>query len=820
MKFNSEQQNIINNIFGSYLVNAPVGTGKTSVLTARVLRALEEGIEASEILALTFTNRAADEMKTRIKNRIDDKATFDALSVSTFHSFCAQFLKTESKRIGLNSDFLIFDDDEQVELFRSILGEKNNLFEKPRDILNLLDEFYKYRLTVLQIDIGHNVSLRRISPEVLSLGNDYLKKLKELNALDFNELVLKVLELLLKDQEINERWSSRYRFIQLDEFQDTHLSEYLVIKELAKKHKNISLIGDIDQTIYSFRDSRPVFIAELFKKHFKNVQEFSLSTNYRSDPRLISALRSVLKNMEEAKTKNLNSQDNIRSDNQGKVIKVFSGYNFAEEVSWVIDNIKKIKSTDKQAKIAVLTRANFLINKISTIFSENNISFLTVDQYDFFRRQEIKDIFAYLKILLNKADLLSAKRVVERPSKNIGEKTLKSIYAEGADCGLNLSDFLNFKNYNFKEPFGELIEENRRGRIIVFDTETTGINPVNDNIVQIYAREVVAGRLGKEFHHYLKSDKSVGSAYFVHKISDEFLQEKGENPKDVLLAFKDFVGDSIVLGHNITFDINMVKENSKRYNINFEPSNYYDTLDLARRFLDLDNYKLSNISQKLKFKMATHSADDDVDATLELFFFLEQKLRRTGDQREALWNKYKAKFINLSSELNNLEKKIDKLPPVELIDVVWKESGLAEYYKQDVNSEQRNKSFQTLKNFFQERQRSSLDNRSALHDLLHYSSLVKNIDFLGIEGGKIPVVTIHQVKGLEFDYVFLLGLNEGIFPFFKTEDLEEEKRLFYVALSRARKEVYLSHSKFNDYNYPVSRSRLIDTIDSNFVDFI
>ncbi|MFA5420922.1 MAG: 3'-5' exonuclease [Patescibacteria group bacterium] len=816
MKLNLEQQNIVDSIFGAYLINAPVGTGKTTVLTNRIMEAIKGGIRPDQILALTFTNRAADEMRSRIKEMIDDKNDFDSLSVSTFHSFCANFLRLEATKVGIQSDFVILDDDEQFELVKSILSDNNKIYiENKRDALNILEDFYKYRLSLFQIDIGHNVKTKDLSQDIISFGNIYLEKLKEQNAFDFNELVLKVLELLFKDKEVNDRWSQKYKFIQLDEFQDTHISEYLVIKELAKKHKNISLIGDIDQTIYSFRDSKPIFIAKLFKEHFKPVNELSLSINYRSNPELIKVFTSVLANMEDAQTKNLSSDmDSLGSD---KCLNLFRGYNFKEEVLWVVDNIEKIRKVDKKSKIAVLTRSNGLVNKAATVFENKGISFLTVDQYDFFRRQEIKDVFAHLKILFNKSDMLSAKRVIERPAKNIGEETLKKIEESGRSCGLNISDFLNFKNYNFKEPFFELLSNYRKGRIIVFDTETTGINPAKDDIVQIYAREIIDGKPGKEFHHYLKTGKSVASSYFVHKISDEFLREKGDDAKKVLLELKDFIGGSIVSGHNVIFDINMVRENSKRYGIDFEFNNYYDTLILARRFLNFSSYKLGNIAKSLGFASATHSADDDVAATIDLLFFLIDKLEKGETEREVLWNKFKSKFITLSSSINNWEQKIDKLKPADFLSFVWEESGLKDYYKKDKISKQRERSYETLKSFFESRYDSDLDNRAALSSLIHYASLVKNIDFLGVEGGKIPIVTIHQVKGLEFDHVFLLGLNEGIFPFFKTDNIEEEKRLFYVALTRARSSVYISYSNFSDNDYAIKKSSLLSNIDPKFI---
>ncbi|MFA5644346.1 MAG: 3'-5' exonuclease [Patescibacteria group bacterium] len=817
MKFNPEQQNIITSLWGAYLINAPVGTGKTTVLTERIIEAMKEGVCPDEILALTFTNRAADEMKNRIKERIDEKNDFDLLTINTFHGFCAHFIKTEAKNIGVSPDFVILDENEQIEIARDIFVKAKISFpEKNREVLNILENFYKYRLSLFQQEMGHKIPIKKIPPDLIVFGEEYLNKLTEQNSLDFNELVFLTLKTLMTNKEVNEKWSKRFRFIQLDEFQDTHISEYLVIKELAKNHKNVALIGDIDQTIYSFRDSQPVFIAELFKDHFSPVKEFNLKINYRSNPSLIKAFMSVLKNMEAPQTKILNSGLLEDANDSTQIINLFRGYNFKEEVLWTIDNIKKIKAQNPQAKIAVLHRANYLINKTAQVFSENNISFLTVDQYDFFKRQEIKDIFSYLKILFNKNDLFSARRIIERPAKNIGEETFKKIYLEGKSCGLNLSDFLDFKNYSFLEPLGEFIKYEKEGRIIVLDTETTGINPVNDEIVQIYAREIKNGKLGEEFHFYLKNKKPVGSSYFVHKISDEFLAQKGDDPKKVLGDLKKFIGDSAVAGHNVLFDLNMIKENSKRHHINIEFNNYYDTLDLARRFLNLTSYKLNNISQHLNFKTATHSADDDVGATIELMFYLMAQAKKKKEERIVLWNKFKAKFLNISLAINNWQKQIDKKRPVELLDYLWTESGLGEFYKNDKNHEQRSKSFTTLKTFFEQKDDKNLDTKSSLHNLIHFAGLVKNIDFLGLEQGKVPIVTIHQVKGLEFDYVFLLGLNEGTFPLFKSDNLEEEKRLFYVALTRAKEGVFLSYSSFNDYNYPLAKSRLISLIDPSF----
>ncbi len=813
MKFNKEQEDIINSIFGAYLINAPVGTGKTTVLIERIFKALEQGIQANEILALTFTNRAADEIKDRLQKKEIDNS--EDVLVKTFHGFCAYFLKAEAKTLGFNPEFLILDEEEQIDLARDVLGYTLDTYS---ELNRVLDKVYRYRLNQLQINLGHNIAPMKINDSWLDFSNRYLRELKKQGAFDFNELVLRTLEALGTNKSIRDKWSERFKFIQVDEFQDTHLSEYLVIKELARKHKNLSFIGDIDQTIYTFRDSRPRFIASLFKKHFAPVKEKSLLINYRSNPNLIKAFLSILDKMEEPETKTLD--DNGREVLEEKCLHLFSAYNLEEEVSWIIDNIKKIRSQDSKAKIAVLNRARWTIKEVAQIFIKNNISFLTVDQYDFFKRQEIKDLLAYLKILINRSDFLAARRVMDRPAKNIGVETLKKIKEEGSKNGLGISDFLSFRNYAFSEPYLPLLEAYKTGRIVVLDTETTGLNPATDEIVQIYAREIVQGKLGQEFHYYLKNTKSVTSTYQVHKISDEFLAENGEEPQKVLSELKDFLADSCLVGHNLSFDLNMIKENSRRQGIEIDFKSHYDTLALARRFLNLESYKLSYIAKRLKFKSATHSADDDVAATIDLLFYLVKILEKQSQSRQETWSKFKDKFIKLSSNLNNWEKELDRRRPDDLLEYIWIESGLRDYYQKDKNWLQREKSFLTLKSFFKSRDQESLDQRSSLHNLIHISSLVKNIDFLGLDNGKIPVVTIHQVKGLEFDYVFLLALNEGYFPSYKSDNIEEEKRLFYVALTRAQKKVFLSYSKFGqrfNQDAPLAKSRLLNLIDDNLI---
>jgi len=822
MELNEAQKKIISKLDGALLISAPVGTGKTTVLAERVINAINTGIKPESILCLTFTNRAAEEMSQRIRQKLNSKPVFDALTVLTFHSFCAYFIKAEAKASGLPADFVIFDEEDQVETMRQVLENYPELADthtkEKRGVLDLLERLYNYRLNSLLNTVGCKVKNFPLDKIYREIDRQYLRLLSDQHALDFNQLVIKTIELLYTNEKIRDQWAGRFKLIQVDEFQDTHLSEYLVIKELAKIHKNLALIGDLDQTIYGWRGSEPLFITELFLNHFAPVTKLDLEINYRFNSGVINAVRSFLPSFKNASTKIISS-DGAAVETE-PAVKVFSGYNLAEEAGWVAENILKIKKDRPEAKIAVLTRANYLVNHIAEVFAAKGIAHITVDKYDFFRKQEIKDIYAYLKIIFNKFDLPSAYRLVLRPSRNIGLATLKNINELGAPIGLKISDFLNFKNYRFTEPFANLLKLFRTGRIVVLDTETTGTNVLRDELVQIYAIELINGRPKKEFHYYLKNTLPVGSSEAVHGLTDEFLRQHGQAPQKILSELRQFIGTAPVVGHNINFDLSMIVENGKRNELQFDFPEYYDTLDLARRLIEAENYRLSTLANLLGLAKATHDAKADVLATVDLLAVLIKKLGPHQAARGELFKKYSEKFIQLSSLINNWETAVKEKRPAEALEYIWTDSGLKDYYQQDEAKERRNKSIETLIQLFGDKDNPARPPDAMMRELINYAALIKDISFLGLDQGKIPVVTIHQVKGLEFDYVFLVGLNERLFPSSKSDDLEEEKRLFYVAITRARQGIYLSYSKFDQYSRPLSKSRFIDYIDAKYLEII
>jgi len=819
MDFNQEQKEIIDSIEGAYLVSAPVGTGKTTVLTERVARALESGIKPEEILCLTFTNRAAEEMLSRIRERVNNKEVADKITVKTFHGWCAYFLKAEAKEIGLSRDFAIFEEEEQREVMRSILEKHPEIQidedKESRQISELIERIYSWELNKLEKEIGLGVKDGQVDKTIEKVAVEYRQALSDQHSLDFNELVLLTLRTLYLNPKVRDQWIAKYRFIQLDEFQDTHLSEYLVVKELARTHKNVSFIGDLDQTIYSWRGSQPFFLKKLISSHFPAVKEMGLSTNYRFDPNVLAAVKSFLGSFIRPETKELRTLK--ENDSVEKAVNVFAGHNFSEEIAYVIEKIERLKKEAPEDRAVVVARANYLISKTAEIFEKKGVAHITVDKYEFFRRQEVKDVYAYLKIIFNRFDLEAAYRLVKRPPRNIGAATMKSIIEQGAS-GIKVSDFLNFKNYKYPEPFFDLINRFDKGRVVVLDTETTGTNAFSDDIVQVFAAEVVNGEVGERFHFYLKNDVPVGFSQSIHGLSDAFLKKEGKDPKKVLSDLRDFIAGDPVIGHNVNFDLSMLLENGKRRGVDFDFKEYYDTLDLAKRTVQSPNYRLGTLSELLGLASATHDAQDDVEATIGLLEVLVRRLKDGQAARVKAWQEHSGKFLKLATLIDSWQKIVADLRPAAMLDKVWEESGLRQYYKEDEEADKRAKSILELRSVFEEKDDDAKRPEASLRELIHYAALVKDINFLGLEKGKVPIVTAHQVKGLEFDHVFIIGMNEYVFPNAKS-DLEEEKRLFYVAMTRAKKRIYITYSKFKDQGWPVAKSRFIDYIDEQHINF-
>lgn len=858
--FNKKQQQVINELNQNILLSAGAGTGKTNVLSYRVANILNKNrANADEILCLTFTNKACRELKNRITSQLDFE-TANKITIRTIHGFAYQVITTTAKKAQtIFKEFVIFDDEDQKTLIRQTIAN----FSKARAldiqyIVNCIEQLKQERAlkhiytedieadytTIFHQHLKFNKTFNQQQSDNLikffqfdglNIIINYELALQQMHGLDYKDLIANAYR-LFQDENICSSWRKRYKYIMIDEMQDTSSFEYTMLEKLFPAN-NIMLCGDEFQTIYEWRGSNPQKILTAFTEKY-NPLIINFNENYRSTKLLLEMAYNTLINLFCKETilhsyaKNLLS----KSSELGHKIELKQANSLANEAQWIFQNIVNLLPLVKTpTQIAILVRQNnylqnltLHLNYLANIYNQKNqeepIHFIQIDNIRFFKRQEIKDVLSIMKYLINPNDYLSLQRILINLIPNIGIRTIKQISsAEYLQNGLRLSDFINanFQNPNY-EPFSDLISAYLSKDIIVFDIEGTGTDIFADNIIQLSAIKIRKGKKIAEFNRYLKSDKPVGDSEKVHHISDEYLQTHGENPKLVLQEFCQFIQDAIITGHNIRgYDMDILNQNLLKHNlkpVNFSNINF-DTLDLVRRFYpNLPNHKLEFLSNHFQFETkSNHNSLDDVFATWELLHkLLEDKIIPTAKKRSELINKQKNKFIHVAQIFQKLHNILnDNLLLENLIAQIVKEFDLVNIYKATTTKDGAIR-LENIRNLFRlaKAELNSHRGTNGIKELLQYASLSNtDLDALTSSHPKIPIITIHQAKGLEFDYEFLAGMNDDIFPsYFSTRSgsiTEEEKRLFYVAITRAKKALFLSSSG--------KLSRLINYIPEQFI---
>ena len=858
--FNKKQQQVINELNQNILLSAGAGTGKTNVLSYRVANILNKNrANADEILCLTFTNKACRELKNRITSQLDFE-TANKITIRTIHGFAYQVITTTAKKAQtIFKEFVIFDDEDQKTLIRQTITN----FPKARAldiqyIVNCIEQLKQERAlkhiytedieadytTIFHQHLKFNKTFNQQQSDNLTkffqfdglnIIINYELALQQMHGLDYKDLIANAYR-LFQDENICSSWRKRYKYIMIDEMQDTSSFEYTMLENLFPAN-NIMLCGDEFQTIYEWRGSNPQKILTAFTEKY-NPLIINFNENYRSTRLLLEMAYNTLINLFRKETISHSYAKNLlsKSSELGHKIELKQANSLANEAQWIFQNIVNLLPLVKTpTQIAILVRQNnylqnltLHLNYLANIYNQKNqeepIHFIQIDNIRFFKRQEIKDVLSIMKYLINPNDYLSLQRILVNLIPNIGIRTIKQISsAEYLQNGLRLSDFINanFQNPNY-EPFSDLISAYLSKDIIVFDIEGTGTDIFADNIIQLSAIKIRKGKKIAEFNRYLKSDKPVGDSEKVHHISDEYLQTHGENPKLVLQEFCQFIQDAIITGHNIRgYDMDILNQNLLKHNlkpVDFSNINF-DTLDLVRRFYpNLPNHKLEFLSNHFQFETkSNHNSLDDVFATWELLHkLLEDKIIPTAKKRSELINKQKNKFIHVTQIFQKLHNILnDNLLLENLIAQIVEEFNLVNIYKANATQDGAVR-LENIRNLFRlaKAELNSHRGTNGIKELLQYASLSNtDLDALTSSHPKIPIITIHQAKGLEFDYEFLAGMNDDIFPsYFSTRNgsiTEEEKRLFYVAITRAKKALFLSSSG--------RPSRLLNYIPEQFI---
>lgn len=418
---------------GPLLILAGPGSGKTRVITYKIAYLLEqEKAKPWEVLAITFTNKAAKEMKERLHNLIEED--IKGMQISTFHSFGLRVIKEYYDFFGLDRTFTIIDESDSISLIKKIIKELN-LDEKkyiPRAIKNKISGAKNELLN----PEGFKVFARTpYDEDVVKIYKKYEEKLKRNSSVDFDDLLMLPIELFRKDKEALEHYQNRYKYVFIDEYQDTNEAQYLLSKMISDKYKNICVVGDESQSIYSWRGANYKNILN-FEKDYKNAKVILLEQNYRSTKTILEAANSVIKNNKEKKDKHL-----WTLNGKGSKIKYLRCYDEKDEILNIINTIKKFKSEGIPYKeMVVLYRTNAQSQSIERGFIENTIPYKVVGSYAYFNRKEIKDLVAYLRLINNEKDDVSLIRAMNAPKRGIGAKTIEKLELNANENNVSIFD--------------------------------------------------------------------------------------------------------------------------------------------------------------------------------------------------------------------------------------------------------------------------------------------------------------------------------------------------------------------------------------------
>ena len=642
---NEAQLNAVLKTEGPSMVIAGAGSGKTRVLTYKIVHLVENGVDPFEILALTFTNKAAREMKLRISTMIGESESKN-IWMGTFHSVFAKILRFEAHKIGFTSDFTIYDTQDSERLVSSIIKEKNldKDVYRTKSIRNRISTLKNNFITVngyfSNNELVESDNLSR-KPETGNIYKEYNERLIKSNAMDFDDLLMKTNELLNNYPEVLAKYQEKFKYILVDEYQDTNNSQYLIVKSLSDKYQNICVVGDDAQSIYSFRGANINNIIN-FRNDYDEVEVFRLEQNYRSTKNIVNAANSVIEY-------NKNKIDKeVWTDNDfGDRVEIIANDSDIGEARGLCQKIISLNNTSF-SNIAILYRTNAQSRPIEDSLRLNKIPYQIFGGVSFYNRKEIKDVLAYLRLIVNSSDEESLKRVINYPARGIGQVTINKIILAAQKHNLTLYETIKRNN------------------------------------------ELSIGLSGS-----------------------------------VLTKLQNFI----------------------------------DLIDVFK----IENKKLNAF-----------------DLTKEVI----EKVRIIDDLKKDDSPEGISRVENVQELLNGIRD-------------------------------------------FIEDQKELVDSNDKLSEFLSTVSLSTDFDIENQDQDKVSLMTLHLSKGLEFKHVFIVGLEEDLFPsalsYNTRSELEEERRLFYVGITRAKENLYLSYAN-SRYRWGkliyCEESRFLNEIDKDYVKII
>jgi DNA helicase II / ATP-dependent DNA helicase PcrA len=766
---NPQQQEGIKSVDGPVLLLAGAGSGKTRVITHRIAYLIQErGVRADSILAVTFTNKAAKEMAERV-DKILGHSSLAKPMLATFHSFCVRVLRRDIEAlrvggVGLTRTFAIYDEADQQAVVKQALKRLaiDDKALKPRVALGRISWAKNHMIDPQEYFLA---STNPMEEKIAHIFEIYKKELFKANALDFDDLLLETVRLLKSSTETRERYNRRYKYILIDEYQDTNRPQYELMKLLAGTSANVCVVGDEDQSIYSWRGADIKNILE-FEKDFPGTKTIRLEQNYRSTQMILEGASAVVAQNTQRKGKNL-----WTAREGGSLIGYYEAPDGENEALFIADRVQKYLreagAQEDQPRCAVLYRTNSQSRLVEEALRRYQIQYHMVGGFSFYDRAEVKDILSYLKLVQNVHDSVALGRVVNSPPRGIGKTTMETLERMALSSGMSTWDAIGRAIKDKLLPPRALMALSGFRRLI----------------------EDARAMLGPGFAEKLTSDLVEGEDASLSSISDDADVSFGFGEDEEVVAAGAEVEDT---GADTSFDT------SFNFGFDFGPSEEISTIAPVNA-TDSD---------------AMHGIDA---ANFNPFAPVVLK-KSAGTTPE------RAAEIKMEDEKPAFRKPGDPATLPELIKFLNDRSGYIRALEEEATPESfsRIENLKELANAAQDAQ----ERGETLHEFLDHAALVSDADSYS-EEARVTLMTLHAAKGLEFPLVFLTGMEEGLFPHSRTLTdpigLEEERRLCYVGMTRAMDTLVMTRARYrrrygNDMPESSIPSRFLEEVPARLVE--
>ncbi len=723
-QLNPKQQEAVVQTEGPVLILAGAGSGKTRTLTHRVAYLIKEkGVNPQNILAVTFTNKAAGEMADRIKELLGlpkEAGLYSAglPTMGTFHSICVRILRREIEKIGYSNTFVIYDDQDQKALMRRVMKDLDISDKeiKPTVVLNVISS----AKNKLQNAKEYEQEINSYQEELIAkCFYRYQRELKQADALDFDDLIMKTVQVLEMSPPTLNYYQQLFRYILVDEYQDTNKAQYKLLRMLARAHQNICVVGDDYQSVYRWRGADISNILN-FEKDYKKTKIILLEQNYRSTQTILDVADCVIKNNENQKRKKLWTDNDA-----GELVTLYQAYDEKEEARFVVEEIADLqdKTKIKLNEVAILYRTNAQSRALEEAFMKAGMPYKIIGGLKFYQRKEIKDIVAYLYFINNPKDRVSFERIVNEPKRGLGGKTIQKV--------IELSD--EYEG-NILKTLGKLFVAKGEGNLNLPDGKIKDLENFGKMIEKFkkYSQKNHPRKLIEKVY------KETGYEAMLDKMGDE-----GAGRQENILELLTVAGE-----------YNSELDHSSQFTVHSNVDEENDEKEESGLGLGVENKELKSTPNPSFIKGG------------ELKKSTPSPSQVSGEELKTPQNSRSSNFDPLYAGGGNLLQKF-------------------------------------------------------LEDVTLVSQTDRDLEFQEA----VPLMTIHSAKGLEYKVVFVVGTEEGLFPHSRAtmdnQEMEEERRLCYVAITRAKEKLYFVYTTMrNIYGSTQTsiKSRFIDEVDDEFFD--